>query len=145
MKAITKSRRVPQPRAAAPSVPDGGCSISQLAAQLGITQRTIRFYESRGLISPARNGVQRVYSAADRMRLTLILRTKNLGFSLEEIATHLKLYDREPSSPSGIKLRLASVDEAIELLDAKLADLRAAIADLRKIRARCVAGLRRLR
>lgn len=122
---------------------DGPCSIGELAVKLKVTQRTIRFYETRGLIAPARNGAQRVYSAADETRMRLILRTKNLGFSLEDIAKHLKLYDAEPSSATAINVRLVSIDEAIDLLDAKLADLQAAITDLRKIRARCVTGLRR--
>ncbi len=66
-----------------------------------------------------------------------------LGFSLEDIGRHLRLYDRVPVTTGELKLKLASVDGAIELLDAKLADLQAAIADLRRIRAKCVTGLRR--
>ncbi len=128
---------------AAAASSEEACSIGQLAERLKVSQRTIRFYESRGLIAPGRNGAQRVYSVADETRLKLILRTKNLGFSLEDIGRHLRLYDRVPVTTGELKLKLASVDGAIELLDAKLADLQAAIADLRRIRAKCVTGLRR--
>jgi DNA-binding transcriptional MerR regulator len=64
-------------------------AIGELAAEFGVTTRTIRFYESKGLISPARRGVARAYSRRDRARLKLILRGKNLGFSLEAIAAYL--------------------------------------------------------
>lgn len=137
-----KSTRRSHQKAAAPPN-DAPCSIGELAGRLRITQRTIRFYESRGLIAPGRNGAQRVYSAADETRLKLILRTKNLGLSLEDIARHLTLYERVPVATGELKVRLADVEGAIELLDAKLADLQAAIADLRKIRGKCAAGLRR--
>lgn len=129
----------------APSSGEGPCAIGELAGRLRVTQRTIRFYESRGLIAPSRHGAQRIYSVADESRLKLILRTKNLGFSLEDIARHLELYDGVFDSPVEIKQKLAGVEDAIRMLDAKLADLQAAIADLRRIRAKCVAGLRRSR
>ena len=62
-------------------------TISELAAQLDISPRTIRFYEKKGLISPRRTpGNQRVYTPKDRARLKLILRGKRFGFSLDEIA-----------------------------------------------------------
>ncbi len=62
-------------------------SISQLADQLVISPPTIRFYEQKGLISPARTpGNQRIYHPKDRARLRLILRGKRFGFSLDEIA-----------------------------------------------------------
>jgi DNA-binding transcriptional MerR regulator len=64
-------------------------TIGELATEFGVTTRTIRFYESKGLISPARRGVARAYSRRDRARLKLILRGKNLGFSLEAIAAYL--------------------------------------------------------
>ena len=62
-------------------------SISELASQLEISPRTIRFYEEKGLISPNRTpGNQRIYTRKDRRRLKLILRGKRFGFSLDEIA-----------------------------------------------------------
>ena len=68
-------------------------TVTGLAAELGVTARTLRFYEDRGLISPQRLGPNRVYSPRDRARMILILRGKQLGFSLKEIAEYLDLYD----------------------------------------------------
>jgi DNA-binding transcriptional MerR regulator len=68
-------------------------SIRDLAREFDVTTRTIRFYEGEGLISPARRGQTRVFSARDRVRLKLILRGKRLGFSLTEIRELLDLYE----------------------------------------------------
>src|ERR1051326_2243135 len=67
-------------------------SIAELAREFGITARTIRFYEDEGLIKPKRQGLTRLYSAHDRVRLGWILRGKRLGFSLAEIKQLLDLY-----------------------------------------------------
>jgi DNA-binding transcriptional MerR regulator len=72
-------------------------TVTQLAAELGITARTLRFYEGKGLITPSRLGTTRVYMARDRARMILILRGKRLGFSLREIAEYLDLYDTDPT------------------------------------------------
>ena len=64
-------------------------SISNLAQEFGITTRTIRFYEEKGLLSPSRSGSSRIYSPADRVKLKLILRGKRLGLTLEEITEAL--------------------------------------------------------
>ena len=57
-------------------------SIRELTKELGITARTLRHYETEGLIAPARRGLQRLYSARDRARITLILRGRRVGFTL---------------------------------------------------------------
>lgn len=67
-------------------------TITDLAAEFGVTPRAIRFYEGEGLIEPARQGQNRVYSRRDRARLAWILRGKNVGFSLAEIKEILDLY-----------------------------------------------------
>lgn len=68
-------------------------SISELAREFGVTTRTIRFYEDEGLLSPGREGTNRVFSQRDRVRLKLALRGKRLGFSLAEIRELFELYD----------------------------------------------------
>ena len=68
-------------------------SITELAREFDVTTRTIRFYEDRGLLAPARRGGQRVYSRSDRTRLKLVLRGKRLGWPLEEIGEMIRLYD----------------------------------------------------
>jgi DNA-binding transcriptional MerR regulator len=68
-------------------------TISELAKEFGVTTRTIRFYEDQGLLSPTREGINRVFSPRDRVRLKLALRGKRLGFSLAEIRELFELYD----------------------------------------------------
>ena len=68
-------------------------TISELAREFGVTTRTIRFYEDEGLLSPKREGTNRVFSQRDRVRLKLALRGKRLGFSLAEIRELFELYD----------------------------------------------------
>ena len=71
-------------------------TITALADEYGVTLRTLRHYEDLGLLAPERVGTARVYHQRDRIRLELILRGKRLGFSLDEIATIVNMYDAEP-------------------------------------------------
>ena len=70
--------------------------IQEVAEYLGVTQRTLRFYEGKGLIDPERVGSTRVYTRRDIGRMQLILRGKRLGFSIREIVEFLDLYDADP-------------------------------------------------
>ena len=142
MTSVLQPERTKRP----PAAPDEGdrlFTIGELAAEFGVTTRAIRFYESKGLIAPARRGVARAYSRRDRARLKLILRGKNLGFSLEAIATYLKLYDADPSQMAQTQMLLAGVEAAIEDLQAKRTDLDRTLRELRDIRAQCVEHLAR--
>ncbi len=67
-------------------------TIRQMCDAFDVTPRTLRFYESKELVSPIRNGQKRLYDKRDRARLTLILRGKRFGFSLEAIRQLLDLY-----------------------------------------------------
>ncbi len=60
-------------------------TISELAREFQVTPRALRFYEDKGLLSPTRDGLNRVYSTRDRARLKLILQGKSVGFSLSDI------------------------------------------------------------
>lgn len=78
-------------------------NIRELGEEFGVTARTLRFYEGKGLISPKRQGVTRVFSERDRVRLDLTLRGKRLGFSLEEIRQIIEMYDPgQPHDPAQI-------------------------------------------
>jgi DNA-binding transcriptional MerR regulator len=139
MSSITQRRRAgPEPAALDES---RLYTIGELAGELAVTTRTIRFYESKGLIAPARRGVARCYSRRDRARLMLILRGKNLGFSLEAIGDYLKLYDADPAHIAQTQMLLAGVEEAIEGLQAKRADLDRTLKELKDIRTQCVEHL----
>jgi DNA-binding transcriptional MerR regulator len=112
-------------------------SIGELARDLNVTTRTIRFYESMKLLSPERRGTARVYSPRDRARLQLILRGKNLGFSLDEISDYLALYDADPKQVKQTQHLLQKVEDAIGDLEQKRADLNKALHELGDIRIRC--------
>lgn len=116
-------------------------TISDLAKEFAITTRTIRFYESRGLISPERVGQNRRYSRRDRARLILILRGRNLGFTVEDVGEYLALYDADPGQIAQTKLLLDKVTAAISELESKKDDLERSLADLADIRARCEAHI----
>lgn len=121
--------------------PDHHFTIGELADAFGITTRTIRFYEARGLLAPQRLGANRSYSRRDKARLTLILRGKNLGFTLEDIAEYLALYDADPVQEAQTRLLLDKIEAAISDLQLKRADLDRTLRDLRDIRAKCVEHL----
>lgn len=113
-------------------------SIGELAHEFRISARTIRFYEQKGLLAPRRKGSQRIYGDGDRRRLVLILRTKSLGFSLQNISHYLALYDIDPGTQGVRKTTLSRLDAAIAELTAMRIDLDAALADLETIRDACL-------
>jgi len=117
-------------------------TISALAKEFGVTTRTIRFYESRGLLSPQRIGTTRRYSKRDRARLALILRGRNIGFTVEDVGEYLALYDSHPSEFAQTRLLLDRVSAAIQELETKRRDIELSLADVNEIRERCEAHLK---
>ncbi len=105
-------------------------SITALAAEFGVTPRTIRFYEDQGLIAPKRCGQARVYSKQDRTRLAWILRGKRVGFSLAEIQEMLDLYNLGDNRRTQRNVTLARCRQRIEDLQRQRADIDATIAEL---------------
>ncbi len=96
-------------------------TISELATDFDVTTRTIRHYEEKGLLTPQRNGQQRIYSKADRTLLELILRGKRIGFSLGEIKHILDLYNLPKGKQIQKKFLLTKVkDRQQQLLEQKL-------------------------
>ena len=116
-------------------------TVTQLARELGITARTLRFYEDRGLISPQRAGNARIYAPRDRARMILILRGKRLGFSLREIADFLDLYAKDHSGEEQLRLLRAGVGKRLALLIEQRAALEASITELEDIAAQTEAAL----
>ncbi|WP_108051124.1 MerR family DNA-binding transcriptional regulator [Bosea sp. 124] len=119
----------------------GRFTISDLARDFGVTLRTLRFYESRGLIAPARSGMTRIYSGRDRARLALILKGKQLGFTLVEIRAMLANEEKKSgesgsASVGGLQLSHEQVLEQLELLRAQRAEIDEAIAELEASSAR---------
>ena len=107
-------------------------TIRAMCDEFDVTPRALRFYESKELLSPRRDGTRRLYTRGDRARLTLILRGKRFGFSLEEIRQLLDLYGggkgraRQLAATCEMAARhLADMESRREALDAAIVDLRA--------------------
>ena len=111
-------------------------TISELAAEFGITPRAIRFYEDEELIKPTRQGQSRIYAPRDRARLQLILRGKRVGFSLDEIREMLDLYDVKDGQATQLTYSIKKFSERISALEQQRADIEHALEELRAGRAR---------
>lgn len=112
-------------------------SISELADEFGVTTRTIRFYEEKGLLSPGREGTRRIYSPADRTRLRLILRGKRLGLSLDESAEIIHMYGSPGRNRRQLELLISRIGERRAVLERQQRDLRAMLGELDQAEARC--------
>jgi DNA-binding transcriptional MerR regulator len=107
-------------------------TITELAQELGVTPRAIRFYESKGLLAPQRAGANRVYTYRERARLLIVLRGKRLGFTLRGIKEYLDLYETDPERRGeqlehllrGARRRIAELERQRRDLDLTLRELR---------------------
>lgn len=113
------------------------CGIAELAREFGITTRTIRFYEDRGLITPGRAGQRRVYASRDRVRLKLIMRGKRLGFSLEEIREMIDIYDMDRSERAQLRLVLGKIAERRAALSQQQRDIVSMLGELADLERHC--------
>jgi DNA-binding transcriptional MerR regulator len=116
-------------------------TVTELADQLGVTARAIRFYEDKGLLSPARAGANRVYTRREHARMRLILRGKRLGFSLREIKRFLDLYDLDPTQVEQMKELLAAVRHRVEDLEMTLTAVTDTLGELREIERQALEAL----
>ena len=115
-------------------------SISDLARELDITTRTIRFYEEQGMLTPERRGQERIYSARDKVTLKLILRGKRIGFSLAECRELIELYD-----PTGnhkqLETFMRKIAERREQLRQQLLDIEQMQLELDTAEERCLTAI----
>ena len=111
--------------------------IAELAREFDVTTRTIRFYEDKGLLSPARKGQRRVYAPRDRVRLRLIMRGKRLGFSLEEIREMIDLYDVDPTEVAQLRHFIDKINERKATLERQQADIAETLSEISRIEAQC--------
>jgi len=123
--------------------PTGGptWTIADLADEFDVTLRTIRHYEDRGLLSPERRGTTRVFRNRDRVRLALILRGRRLGFSLDEIATIVNMYDEQPGESGQLHYLLDQIAVRRADLEQRRRDIEQTLADLDEVEARCLEDL----
>ncbi|MBL4611411.1 MAG: MerR family transcriptional regulator [Pseudomonadaceae bacterium] len=118
-------------------------SISDLARELDITTRAIRFYEEQGLLSPERRGQERIYSARDKVSLKLILRGKRIGFSLAECRELISLYDPMGGNQKQLTTMLGKIAERRAQLEQQILDIQQMQIELDTAEERCHAALAR--
>ena len=116
-------------------------TVTELARDLSVTPRTIRFYEDKGLLTPRGAGTMRVYTKRDRARMVLILRGKRLGFSLREIKEYLDLYDMDPSQSEQMRLLLKKVQVRLEMIEDQRLALEETIDELKEIEGQTLSAL----
>lgn len=105
-------------------------TIGDLAREFGVTLRALRFYEDKGLLTPQRDGLNRLYSRRDRARLKLILLGKRVGFSLLEIKEMLDLYDLKDGQLTQIKVAHKKFSDQLVALHEQRAEVDRAIVEL---------------
>lgn len=115
----------------------GEFSISELAREFEVTTRAIRFYEDEKLLTPGRNGRQRVYSARDRVRLKLILRGKRLGFSLNEVREIIDMYDLDSGEAGQLRYFLEQINHRRKSLQQQRDDIDLTLKELDLIESEC--------
>jgi DNA-binding transcriptional MerR regulator len=98
-------------------------SISDLAREFGVTTRTLRFYEDQGILTPKRDGTNRIFSHRDRVRLKLTLRGKRLGFSLAEAKELFDLYDLARDEKKQLQEFLARLERRQKMLEQQREDI----------------------
>jgi len=120
-------------------------SVRELADELGVTTRTLRFYEAEGLLAPRRVGTVRVYTARDHTRLVLILRGKRFGMSLPDIREIVDMYDDAGTGERGqLAALIVRLDEIGADLRARRRDLTRTLAEVDDVADRCRARLAEL-
>ncbi len=98
-------------------------TISELAQEFSITPRTIRFYEDQGIVSPGREGRNRVYLTRDRTRLKLALRGKRLGLQLSEILSLIDMYDGPGDTIPQLRHYMSVLAQHRDMLEQQRRDL----------------------
>ena len=112
-------------------------SISDLARELDITTRAIRFYEEQGMLTPQRRGLERIYCARDKVTLKLILRGKRIGFSLAECRELIELYDPSGGNQRQLHTMLGKIGERRQQLEQQLLDIQQMQIELDTAEERC--------
>ncbi len=111
---------------------DSLMTIGQMCESYDVTPRTLRFYESKELIFPIREGQKRLFTKRDRARLKLILQGKRFGFSLEEIRQLLNLYDIGDQQTTQLMRTYELAQDRLRDMEEQREELTEAIADLKE-------------
>jgi DNA-binding transcriptional MerR regulator len=116
-------------------------TITELAREFGLTTRAIRYWESHGLLSPAREGGNRIYSKRDQIRLKLALRGKRLGLSLAEIKDLIDMYDTAEDESSQLLSFLDVLAQRRAALEQQRNDIQAMLKEITRFERQCRAML----
>ncbi|MCJ9710954.1 MerR family DNA-binding transcriptional regulator [Bordetella hinzii] len=116
-------------------------TISELSREFDITPRTIRFYEDQGIVSPQREGRNRVYGARDRTRLKLALRGKRLGLQLSEIRSLIDMYDGPGDNEAQLRQYLSVLGRHRAMLEQQRRDIEDTLAEITAQEQQCQALL----
>ena len=108
-------------------------NFKEMTAQFGVTPRTLRYYEYIELLAPEKDGRSRFYGPREIARMTLILRGRQWGFSLEEIRQWLEIYEKKGTEPQ-LREFVVLADRQIEALEKERKQLKTTIEDLKKMR-----------
>ncbi|MDG1281251.1 MAG: MerR family DNA-binding transcriptional regulator [Pseudorhodobacter sp.] len=114
-------------------MPDTKLSFKEMCAKFDVTPRTLRYYEYIELLSPEKDGRARWYGSREVARMTLILRGRRFGFSLEEIRQWLLIY-RKDGTRAQLEAWIALADRQLAELDRQRTELTQSIEDLRALR-----------
>ena len=117
-------------------VPQDVLTIGEMAREYNVTLRALRFYEDRGLLQPIRNGVTRFYNSDARARLELILKGKQLGFTLTEIRDLIANQNAERVSSFELSLDETQILAQLSMLQRQRDDIERAIEELRQTQER---------
>jgi DNA-binding transcriptional MerR regulator len=116
-------------------------SITDLVREFQLTARAIRYYEHQGLLAPARDGMQRVYSKRDRTRLKLTLRGKRLGLSLAEIKELIDMYESAADESPQLLKFLAVLSRRKAALEQQREDIEAVLSEICRFERQCEEAL----
>src|SRR5471030_1613471 len=112
-------------------------TITDLAKEFGITTRTIRHYEDEGLLSPRREGLNRLFSNRDKVRPKLALRGKRLGFTLAEIRELFDLYDLARDETRQLQECLTQLEKRRALLAQQCEDIEVRLNEITFFESQC--------
>jgi DNA-binding transcriptional MerR regulator len=122
-------------------LPNQTYTISELAREFGVTTRTIRFYEEKGLVHPQRQGQQRFYTPADRVRIKLILRGKRIGMTLQESVELIDMYEPRRNNTRQLQTLISTIDTRRTTLLQQRQDIDEMLRGLDEVQALCASAL----
>ncbi|MBN2739585.1 MAG: MerR family DNA-binding transcriptional regulator [Rhodobacteraceae bacterium] len=108
-------------------------TFKEMCERFEVTPRTLRYYEYIELLSPQKEGRSRFYGPREIARMTLILRGRRFGFSLEELRQWLQIYDQKGTQEQN-RVWIELADRQLSVLTEQRDELNSAIEDLRQLR-----------